>query len=393
MIFGLFHLAWWGYLLVILGLTHVTVTAVTLYLHRSQAHRAMDLHPVISHFFRFWLWLTTGMITKEWVAIHRKHHAKCETEEDPHSPQILGIKKVFFEGAELYKDASKDTESIERYGHGCPNDWIERNLYARYNMFGVSLMLVINLVLFGVLGLTVWAIQMVWIPILAAGVINGIGHYWGYRNFECKDAARNVLPIGILAGGEELHNNHHAYGSSAKFSVKWWEFDIGWAYISVLKVFKLVKVRKTIPAICASSSKNNIDVETVKAFIANRLEIMSDYSKQVILPVLQEERSKVGASSKQLLSKAKKLLIREESLIKPANKQRLLQVLESNTRLNQVYEYRKQLQEIWTRTTASQKELVEALQDWCKRAEDTGIDALKQFSAQVKRYSLAIARS
>jgi len=393
MIFGLFQLPWWGYILVILVLTHITVASVTLYLHRAQAHRAMDLHPSISHFFRFWLWLTTGMVTREWVAIHRKHHAKCETEEDPHSPVIVGIKKVFFEGAELYKEARKDKESIERYGHGCPNDWIERNVYTAHSVFGVVLMLLIDIACFGVLGVTIWAIQMAWIPMLAAGVINGIGHYWGYRNFECKDASRNVSPIGILACGEELHNNHHAYGSSAKFSARWWEFDLGWAYICILKLFNLVKVRKTIPTLYELPNKNNIDMETVKAFIANRLEIMADYSREVVLPVLHEERARVSDSSKKLLAKAKTLLIREESLIKPANKKRLSQVLESNAKLKQVYEYRTQLQDIWTRTTASQKELVEALHDWCKRAEETGIDALKQFANHVKKYSVSVARS
>jgi stearoyl-CoA desaturase (Delta-9 desaturase) len=391
MIFGLFNLPWWGYILVALALTHITVIAVTLYLHRSQAHRSMDVHPVLSHFFRFWLWLTTGMVTKEWVAIHRKHHAKCETEEDPHSPQILGIKKVFFEGAELYKTASFDKESIERYGHGCPDDWIERNLYARFSAKGVVLMLLIDLLCFGVLGLTVWAVQMMWIPIMAAGVINGIGHYWGYRNFECPDAARNILPIGLLAGGEELHNNHHAYGSSAKFSVKWWEFDLGWFYIKILSFFRLVKVRKTIPTVYAIPEKNSIDIDTLKVFINNRLQVMSHYAKEVIQPVLREECAKIEGSRQRFLSKAKKLLIREEKIMTPQAKRKLADVLAENPRLNQVYEYKNQLQMIWTKTTASQKELTDALHQWCKEADNAGIDSLKAFAAKIKTYSLGLA--
>jgi len=391
MIFGLFDMPWWGYIIVLLVLTHITVAGVTLYLHRCQAHRSLDMHPILAHFFRFWLWLTTGMVTKDWVSIHRKHHAKCETTDDPHSPQILGIKKVFFEGAELYRDARKDTVSIERYGHGCPNDWLERNIYSKHSALGVTLMLIIDILCFGVLGLTIWGLQMAWIPVLAAGVINGIGHYWGYRNFECPDAARNVSPIGILACGEELHNNHHAYGSSAKFSAKWWEFDLGWLYIKMLSAVKLIKVRKTIPELHAIPGKNSIDVDTVKVFINNKLAVMSHYSKEVILPVFYEERDKMSKSSQKLYNKTKKLLIREESIITPEAKEKLSMILEQNKKMHLVYEFKKQLLEIWTRTTASQKELIDALHDWCVRAEETGIDSLKQFSDKIKKYSLTLA--
>ncbi|MFL6712717.1 MAG: acyl-CoA desaturase, partial [Sulfurifustis sp.] len=225
---GVVSLPWWGYVLVALVFTHITIASVTIYLHRHQAHRALDLHPVVSHFFRFWLWLTTGMITKEWAAVHRKHHAKVETPDDPHSPQQWGIRKVLWDGTSLYRVASKDGEILAKYGHGTPDDWIERHLYSRRNTWGIASMLVINLVLFGPIGLTIWAVQMAWIPFFAAGVINGIGHYWGYRNYEVQDASRNIVPWGILIGGEELHNNHHAYPSSAQLSNKWWVFDIGW---------------------------------------------------------------------------------------------------------------------------------------------------------------------
>lgn len=387
MLFGLLNLSFWGYVIAVLLLTHITVVGVTLYLHRSQAHRAMDLHPVIAHFFRFWLWLTTGMKTLEWVSIHRKHHAKCETAEDPHSPVVLGIKKVFWEGAELYRDASNVPETMERYGHSCPNDWIERHLYTPYSKTGIALMLVLDLVLFGIPGITVWALQMIWIPVFAAGVINGIGHYWGYRNFECADASRNVFPISILTAGEELHNNHHTFGSSAKFSVKWWEFDLGWLYISILKAFHLVKVRKTIPALESVPNKMAIDVDTLKAFITNRFQIMSTYANEVIKPVIAREKNQLSASGQQLLAKAKVLLIRDSSLVNDEGKSELAQLLNERAELNQVYQHRLTLQAIWDKTTASQKELLDALQEWCHQAEATGIDVLHQFSARLRSFS------
>ena len=236
---GLTHSTGWQIFIYTLIVTHITIAGVTIFLHRCQAHRALDLHAIPSHFFRFWLWMTTGMVTKEWAAIHRKHHAKCETEEDPHSPVTRGINKVVYEGAELYRIEARNTETIEKYGHGTPDDWIERNVYTKHSALGVSMLLVINILLFGVLGLSVWAVQMMWIPVTAAGVINGIGHYWGYRNFDCKDASTNILPWGIIIGGEELHNNHHTYGTSAKLSSKWYEFDIGWMYITILFFFGL----------------------------------------------------------------------------------------------------------------------------------------------------------
>jgi stearoyl-CoA desaturase (delta-9 desaturase) len=385
MLYGLLNLSFWGYVIAVLLLTHLTVISVTLYLHRDKTHRAMDLHPIIAHVFRFWLWLTTGMITREWVAIHRKHHAKCETVDDPHSPQVLGINKVFWEGAELYRKESNNKETIERYGHGCPNDWIERNLYTKYSKLGIAIMFVLDLVLFGIPGITVWALQMIWIPLFAAGVINGIGHYWGYRNFEYPDASRNVVPWSILTCGEELHNNHHTYGTSAKFSVKWWEFDLGWVYISILKVFHLVKVRKTFPELQIVEDKKVIDVDTMKAFITNRFQIMSRYANEVIAPMIEREKKSISANSRSLLAKAKVLLIRDSSLVNAEGKKKLSQILEERAQLNMVYQYRMKLQAIWDKTTASQKELVEALQEWCHQAEETGVDVLHQFATRLRR--------
>ena len=276
---GLIDLSWWGYVLATLALTHVTIASVTIFLHRHQAHRALELHPAASHFFRFWLWLTTGTVTKEWASIHRKHHAKCETVDDPHSPQILGIKKVLLEGAELYRKEARNQETLEKYGRGTPDDWLERNLYSRRSFLGIMLMLTIDLLLFGPIGLTIWAVQMAWIPVTAAGIINGAGHYWGYRNFQPADASTNIVPWGILIGGEELHNNHHAYIGSAKLSNKWYEFDIGWLYIRSLSALGLAKVKRIAPKVRLDTAKTACDIDTLRAVLANRYEVMAKYAK------------------------------------------------------------------------------------------------------------------
>ena len=278
---GLVETTWWQIVLITLALTHITIASVTIFLHRHQAHRALELHAIPSHFFRFWLWLTTGQVTKEWAAVHRKHHAKCEQEGDPHSPVVFGIKKVLTQGAELYRAECKNTETLARYGHGTPDDWIERNLYTRFSWQGVGAMLVINVALFGAIGLTIWAVQMAWIPITAAGIINGLGHYWGYRNFEAADASTNVSPWGILIGGEELHNNHHTYPTSAKLSVKPYEFDIGWLYICCLEMAGLAKVRKTSPQMVLGMVKPVADEQTLEAIIANRYEVMANFAREM----------------------------------------------------------------------------------------------------------------
>ncbi len=386
MFYGLLNLSLGGYIIYTLVVTHITIVCVTLYLHRSQAHRSLEIHPILAHFFRFWLWLTTGMITKAWTAIHRKHHAKCETSDDPHSPQILGIKKVLWQGGELYRIEAKNKETLERYGHGTPDDWIERHIYTPHTSKGIRLMLIINLVLLGVPGLTVWAIQMAWIPFFAAGVVNGIGHYWGYRNFECADAATNISPIGIIIGGEELHNNHHTYPTSAKFSIKPWEFDIGWLYISILKTVGLVKVKKVPPKVYVAPQKLTIDMDTVKAVLTNRFQVMARYSREVILPVLKEEKQKAGDKGRRLLGLAKTPLIRDASLVSEQEKERLKEVLAERENLKLVYQYRLKLQDIWNSTTATQKELLEALQEWCRQAESSSLEVLRRFAAQLRGY-------
>lgn len=385
---GLLELPFWGLVLATLLLTHVTIVAVTVFLHRAQAHRALDLHPTISHFFRFWLWLTTGMVTKQWVAIHRKHHAKCETSDDPHSPQILGIHKVLWQGAELYRVEASNFETLERYGHGTPNDWLERRLYARFDWLGVTLLLFLDLTLFGISGLTIWAVQLLWIPFWAAGVINGLGHYWGYRNYEPRDASTNLTPFGFLIGGEELHNNHHAFPSSAKLSSKWWEFDIGWFYIRILALFKLAHVKKTAPIPQQLPDKQVIDLDTLRAVVLNRLHIMSDFGREVIFPVLREELRKADDSRRQILKRVQALLIREETRLDEHDRAQLRNALDLSQTLCTVYEFRLGLQNIWSRTTASHEKLLAALQEWCALAEASGIQALQEFARTLRGYSM-----
>ena len=388
MFYGLLDLPWWGYVAYTLICTHITIAAVTIFLHRCQAHRALELSPIVSHFFRLWLWLTTGMETKAWAAIHRKHHARCETEDDPHSPQVLGLAKVLWEGSELYRREAKNSETLERFGKGTPDDWLENNIYRPFSARGIFLMLIIDLLLLGVPGLTVWAIQMAWIPFFAAGVINGVGHYWGYRNFECPDASTNILPWGLLIGGEELHNNHHTYPTSAKLSLKWWEFDIGWLYIKVLSLIGLAKVKYLPPKLQLVPNKKVVDLDTLRAIITDRFQITARYSKKVILPIFHQE--KVGVVDQSLLLRVKATLIREDSLIDEVGRKRLEVFLAKTNNLKVAYQFQRRLQAIWGRTTATQKELLEALQDWCTQAEATGIQCLQDFVCYLQSYNLVL---
>ncbi len=386
---GLTHASGWQILAFTLAVTHITIAAVTIFLHRCQAHRALDLHAIPSHFFRFWLWMTTGMVTKEWAAIHRKHHAKCETEEDPHSPIRRGIEKVVFEGAELYRVEARNRETIEKYGHGTPDDWIERNVYSKHSALGVSLMLIVNVLLFGVLGLTVWAIQMMWIPVTAAGVINGIGHYWGYRNFDCKDASTNILPWGIIIGGEELHNNHHTYGTSAKLSSKWYEFDIGWMYISILSFFGLAKVKKIAPAPRFDREKLVADLDTLHSVVANRYDVMAKYARSLRQAWAEEvahirEKSSLEAS---MLKSSKQLLQREPASLQTSQVQQLSEIFKHSAALKTMHEMRVELAALWERSHHSSDQLLAQLRDWCARAEASGISSLQQFSLRLRSYA------
>ena len=375
---------WWQVLVITLVMTHVTICGVTIFLHRAQAHRALDLHAIPAHFFRFWLWLTTGMVTKEFVAVHRKHHAKCETEEDPHSPQTRGIKALLLTGVELYRTESKVTETIDKYGRGTPDDWIERNLYTRFSWQGVGVMLIIDLALFGAIGLTVWAVQMLWIPVMATGIINGIGHYWGYRNFEAADASTNVSPWGILIGGEELHNNHHTYPTSAKFSVKPFEFDIAWGYIRAMEMVGWAKVRKTAPQLKLGSVKDQADAKTLEAIIANRYELMAKYANEMRAACSAELAKAQGSARLVELQLAKRWLHRDAEKIPASVLPQLAIAVEGSPKLAKLVTMREELRQLWTRTNVSADQLLSDLQAWCKKAESSGIEALEQFSLKLR---------
>ena len=384
---GYLHASVWEVVVFTLVVTHITIVAVTVFLHRYQAHRALEMHPALSHFFRFWLWLSTGMVTREWVAIHRKHHAKCETAEDPHSPQIYGIRKVLWQGSELYRTESNRSETLETYGKGTPDDWLERQVYTGRRNRGILLMFLIDVFLFGLAGIAVWGVQMVWIPFWAAGVINGIGHWWGYRHYEVPDASTNVFPIGILIGGEEFHNNHHTYPNSAKLSSRWWEFDIGWFYIRLGELLRLTSVKKVAPTPLLGERKA-VDLDTVSAVVLNRFQVMYRYRKDVITRVVKEEMGKADASLRALLQRGRRLLAREESLLDADARARLATMIERNDKLNTIYQFKQQLQELWKRSAANQEVLLQALQDWCRRAQATGIKALEEFAQSLTRYTL-----
>ncbi|WP_144163082.1 acyl-CoA desaturase [Paraburkholderia sp. BCC1885] len=387
---GLLRFSWWQLVVYTLVVTHITIIGVTVYLHRHQAHRALELHPAVSHFFRFWLWMTTGMLTGQWAAIHRKHHAKCETEEDPHSPQTRGIWKVLLEGAELYRSEAKNEETMRKFSHGTPNDWMERNVYTKYPILGVSLMMVLNVALFGLVGLTVWAVQMIWIPFWAAGVVNGLAHFWGYRNFNSADASTNIFPWGILIGGEELHNNHHTYATSAKLSNKWYEFDIGWMYIRIMSAFRLAKVKKIAPTPRLTTGKLVLDQDTLQAVLANRYEVMARYGKALKRAYRQElaHLKEVGAREKyQVMRGARSWFHKEEAGLDEPQKRQLPQIFANSQKLRTYIELRNELAAMWERSNASREQLLVQLQDWCHRAEQSGIKALQEFATRLRRYA------
>jgi stearoyl-CoA desaturase (Delta-9 desaturase) len=386
---GLVEASWWQIVLFTLATTHITIASVTIFLHRSQAHRSLDLHAVPSHFFRLWLWLTTGMVTKEWVAIHRKHHAKCETQDDPHSPVAHGIKTVLLTGSELYRAEAKNQETLNKFGHGTPDDWMERNVYSRFTWQGVGITLILDLMLFGAAGLTVWAVQMLWIPITAAGIINGLGHWWGYRNFEAQDASTNVSPWGIIIGGEELHNNHHTYPTSAKLSVKKYEFDIGWAYIRALEMIGLAKVRKTPPMLKLGNIKPVADSKTLEALIANRYEVMAKYARSLRVACATEvKRLKAEGTGGNVklanMRLARRWLHRDADKIPSHVKAAVESARDQSPALVKLVAMREELRSLWTRTNVSAEQLVADLQAWCKKAEESGIAALQEFALKLR---------
>ena len=381
---GIYDLPWWGYVLYTLAMTHVTIAAVTIFLHRHQSHRALELHPIASHGFRFWLWFTTGMVTREWAAIHRKHHAKCETADDPHSPQIYGIRQVLLQGAELYRKESANPQTLERYGHRTPDDWLERNIYGRFTVVGIALMLIMNFALFGFIGITIWAVQMIWIPFMAAGVVNGVGHYLGYRTFQPSDASRNIVPWGILIGGEELHNNHHAHVTSARLSSRWYEFDIGWLYIRVLEMLGLARVTRVAPRLEIGGTETPCDVGTLQAVITHRYEVLAQYEHSLRTTCALEARS---LKSRAVDARAVARWLRVDMGALPKNEHEARQALiGASSVLATVYTMRDELVALWQRSTASKEQLVQQLEDWCRRGEASGIESLEGFARRLRSY-------
>lgn len=383
MFHGLLNLSFWGDVVATLVLTHITIIGVTVYFHRCQAHRALDLHSGLSNFFRFWVWFTTTMSTKEWVAVHRKHHSYAETEDDPHSPQIHGISALFLKGVSMYRNETKNEDTIERFGRGTPDD----TFYRRFKELGVIVCLFLDVMLFGVPGFLIWGIQMLTMPVLATGVINGIGHYWGYRNFETEDASRNVLPIGLFIGGEEFHNNHHAFAASAKLSVKWWEFDIGWMYIKLFEFFGLAKINRSVPQLHEDTAKTDVDLDTLTAFLGHRLQVMDQYWRRVVLPVYTESKEKAASTRADLFKSARKLLVQDDHLIDQAQRAQLNSLLDFDSALKTIYDFRFKLGEIWKKNAANQAELLESLKAWVQQAEATGIKALQDFAQHIRCYT------
>jgi stearoyl-CoA desaturase (delta-9 desaturase) len=382
---GLWDLHWWQMVLFTLAMTHITMISVTVFLHRHQAHRALDLHPIASHFFRFWLWVTTGQVTKEWASIHRKHHAKCEQPDDPHSPHVYGIRTVLLQGYELYRTESQNTDTLTRYGHGTPSDWMERHVYTGLSSIGVVSMLAIDLALFGAAGLVVWAVQMAWTPVMAAGIINGAAHYWGYRNFEAPDASNNLLPWGILIAGEELHNNHHTYPTSAKLSVKPYEFDIGWVYISLMQRVGLAKVKKTPPKIAFGVIRPVADEKTLEALIANRYELMAGYAKSMRQAARTElDAMRARSADAAVIKAAKRWMHRDVDKVPAYVAPELAKARAASPMLDKMVVMREELRHMWLNTSVSREQLTADLQAWCHRAEESGIAALREFSMKLR---------
>jgi len=389
---GLLGLPLWQLMLVTLGLTHITIASVTIFLHRSQAHRALDLHPLVSHFFRFWLWLTTGMQTRHRVAVHRKHHAKCETADDPHSPQTRGLRTVLLSGAELYGAECKNADTLQRYGRGTPDDWVERNVYSRSTWHGCAVMLIADVLLFGVPGVVAWAVQMIWIPFFAAGVINGVGHYWGYRNYDCPDASTNVLPLAILIGGEELHNNHHTFPTSAKLSNKWFEFDIGWCYIRALEVLGLAKVlrRAPVPRVVAEATcgQGQIDLSTLQTLINNRYDLLAKFARATQREFrLELSKLRLSDADRERFAALKRWLKKDVAAIPAPHKDSLQDLMARSRMLQTLLDMRTELAGIWQQSTVSREQMLLRLQDWIARAEASGIRTLQDIAARIRGYA------
>jgi len=380
-LYGLVELPWWGYVSVTFLTIQVLFLAITLYLHRDQAHGGLILHSMLRHFFRFWLWFSAGTVTKEWVAVHRRHHAYSDLPGDPHSPVVFGLKRVVFEGYELYISAARDPEILENYGRGTPDDWIELHLYTRYQSLGLVLFSLSSLVLFGIPAIAMVAIHLVSQPFFAGGVINGLGHAVGYRSYEMPSTATNLLPWGLLLGGEELHNNHHAFPRSARFSVQRWELDIGWVFVCLFRAVGLAKVRWVAPRVrrlTAGQQPEELDADAAQALFTNRMHVLRDYSRHVVLPVCKDL-----ARDGSVPRTTARLLIRHPALLAEEARRVLGDLLERYEVLRRVVEFRESLQQMWNGGADS----VARLRDWRARAEASGIRALKEFAAALPTYA------
>ena len=382
---GFSQASYWQMAAYFLVVTQLTMMSTTLYLHRSAAHRGVDFHPVVAHWFRFWSWLTTAMVTREWTAVHRKHHAKCETAEDPHSPRFQGIHRVLWRGVELYQRARLDKDMLEKYGKGSPDDFIERAVYSRVPFMGPVLMLAIDVMLFGIPGVAIWALQMAWMPFWAAGVINGLGHWWGYRNFDTADTATNLTPWGVWIGGEELHNNHHAFPSSAKFALRKYEFDIGWAVISGLRALGLAKVLRVAPELDVRPNITVPDADTLRAVMAHRWQVATDYFQIVLKPHLKAE-------AEDLPRRLRHAFRSEGKWLDEAHRARFSAWIAERPNTARLMEFRARLLAIYEIKSAEAEAKMDALRAWCAEAEASGVRQLEEFSARLKGYSMVPAR-
>ena len=371
-----------------LAMTHATIVAVTVYLHRYSAHRALSMKPGLEHAFRLWLWLTTGMSTRTWTAVHRKHHARTETAEDPHSPVHQGLAKVLWQGTELYRKAATK-QTLRRFGHGTPDDWLERCVYGRYRYAGLAAMLVADLALFGPIGLTVWAVQMLWIPFFAAGVVNGVCHHTGYRNFDTDDASRNLVPWGVLIGGEELHNNHHACPGSAKMSARWWEIDVGWWWIRAFEWLGLVKVKKLAPRLATAERTQEVGRETVLALLTHRFRILAWYRERVLEPVYRDEEGRAAVATRRVLIAARKRLKKDPGTTRNDAGRTQRRAMAASEAVRIVYEGRSELRRLFETRAETMEELVTRLARWCAEAECSGVAALREFSLELRTYRCA----
>jgi stearoyl-CoA desaturase (delta-9 desaturase) len=391
-LYGLVPLPWWGYVVWTLLWAHVSLMAITLYFHRDQAHRSVDLHPALRHFFRFWLWINTGAPTRQWVAVHRKHHALCERDGDPHSPVIYGLRRVVLQGAELYMDEARKPETVEKYGKGTPDDWLERNVYGRFDYTGIGLLVAFDILMFGAAGIIMVAVQLATMPVLAAGIINGVCHSKGYRNFETNDASTNLWRFGLLIGGEELHNNHHAFPTSARFSLRPGELDMGWLHLKVLSALGLARIRRVASEPDLGTTSPAPDLEALRSVMINRMHVLRAYMHDVTLPVLRRECESLGSNAKAVVPRVRRWLTWHPHLLDESERRHLGELVEQLPSFNLVLKFRNELKSLWEGAHTSNERLLEDFRQWCRRAEDSGNQYLSEFAAYLRSFKPSPAR-